>query len=166
MKHTLKSLVLPASFAVIGGVAAIAGAQAFGLFGKTVVIQQATQAPVQHTTNALSAGAAAIPTDFVEAAERTVEAVVHVKTTAERVQNVYNPFNDLFFGRPSTPQRYEVQGSGSGVILTSDGYIVTNNHVIKGAKTIVVTTSNNDEYEAELIGTDPKTDIALLKIAG
>ena len=164
MKHTLKSLVLPASFAVIGGVAAIAGAQAFGLFGKTVVIQQATQAPVQRTTNALSAGAAAIPTDFVEAAERTVEAVVHVKTTAERVQNVYNPFNDLFFGRPSTPQRYEVQGSGSGVILSEDGYIVTNNHVIKDAKEITVTTANNNEYAATLVGTDPTTDIALLKI--
>ena len=164
MKHTLKSLVLPVSFAVIGGVAAIAGAQAFGLFGKTVVIQQATQAPVQHTNNALSAGAAAIPTDFVEAAERTVEAVVHVKTTAERVQNVYNPFNDLFFGRPSTPQRYEVQGSGSGVVLSEDGYIVTNNHVIKDAKEITVTTANNNEYAATLVGTDPTTDIALLKI--
>jgi len=164
MKHTLKSLVLPVSFAVIGGVAAIAGAQAFGLFGKTVVIQQATQAPVQQTTNTLSAGAAAIPTDFVEAAERTVEAVVHVKTTAERVQNVYNPFNDLFFGRPSTPQRYEVQGSGSGVILSEDGYIVTNNHVIKDAKEITVTTANNNEYAATLVGTDPTTDIALLKI--
>jgi Do/DeqQ family serine protease len=95
-----------------------------------------------------------------------VEAVVHVKTTAERVQNYYNPFNDLFFGRPSTPEKFEVEGSGSGVILTEDGYIVTNNHVIKGAKTIVVTTSNNDEYEAELIGADPTTDIALLKIEG
>jgi Do/DeqQ family serine protease len=89
-----------------------------------------------------------------------------VKTTAERVQNYYNPFNDLFFGRPSTPEKFEVEGSGSGVILTEDGYIVTNNHVIKGAKTIVVTTSNNDEYEAELIGADPTTDIALLKIEG
>jgi serine protease Do len=93
-----------------------------------------------------------------------VEAVVHVKTTAERVQNVYNPFNDLFFGRPSTPQRYEVQGSGSGVILSEDGYIVTNNHVIKDAKEITVTTANNDEYSATLVGTDPTTDIALLKI--
>jgi len=80
------------------------------------------------------------------------------------VQNVYNPFNDLFFGRPSTPQRYEVQGSGSGVILSEDGYIVTNNHVIKDAKEITVTTANNDEYSATLVGTDPTTDIALLKI--
>ena len=105
-----------------------------------------------------------MPSDFVGAAERTVEAVVHVKTTAERVQNYYNPFNDLFFGRPSTPQRYEVQGSGSGVILSEDGYIVTNNHVIDRAKDITITLANNDEYKATLVGTDPTTDIALLKI--
>ena len=87
-----------------------------------------------------------------------------MKITAERVQNYYNPFNDLFFGRPSTPQRQEVQGSGSGVILSEDGYIVTNNHVIKDAKEITVVTANNDEYDAVLVGTDPTTDIALLKI--
>jgi Do/DeqQ family serine protease len=87
-----------------------------------------------------------------------------VKITAERVQNYYNPFNDLFFGRPSTPQHQEVQGSGSGVILSEDGYIVTNNHVIKDAKEITVVTANNDEYDAVLVGTDPTTDIALLKI--
>ena len=110
------------------------------------------------------AASAAVPTDFVEAAEASVEAVVHVKITAERVQNYYNPFNDLFFGRPSTPQRQEVQGSGSGVILSEDGYIVTNNHVIKDAKEITVVTANNDEYDAVLVGTDPTTDIALLKI--
>ena len=90
--------------------------------------------------------------------------MVHVKITAERAQNYYNPFNDLFFGRPSTPQKQEIQGSGSGVILSSDGFIVTNNHVISGAKEITVVTANNNEYEAVLIGTDPTTDIALLKI--
>ena len=90
--------------------------------------------------------------------------MVHVKITAERAQNYYNPFNDLFFGRPSTPQKQEIQGSGSGVILSSDGFIVTNNHVINGAKEITVVTANNNEYEAVLIGTDPTTDIALLKI--
>src|SRR5210317_1460113 len=150
--------------AVSGAAIALGGAYALGLGSKTVVIEHAEQTPIQRTN--FTAAVAAMPNDFVEAAEKTVEAVVHVKTTAERVQNYYNPFNDLFFGRPSTPQKFEVEGSGSGVILTEDGYIVTNNHVIKGAKTIVVTTSNNDEYEAELIGTDPTTDIALLKIAG
>lgn len=164
MKYTLKTFALPLAFALVGGIAALAGAQALGLTGKTVVIEKQANAQAMQTANTMPAGGAAIPTDFVEAAERTVEAVVHVKTTAERVQNVYNPFNDLFFGRPSTPQRYEVQGSGSGVILSEDGYIVTNNHVIKDAKEITVTTANNDEYSATLVGTDPTTDIALLKI--
>ncbi|MEY2969790.1 MAG: hypothetical protein RLZZ599_163 [Bacteroidota bacterium] len=148
--------------AVSGAAIALGGAYALGLGSKTVVIEHAEQTPIQRTN--FTAAAAAMPNDFVEAAEKTVEAVVHVKTTAERVQNYYNPFNDLFFGRPSTPQRFEVQGSGSGVILTSDGYIVTNNHVIEGAKEIVVATANNDEYKATLVGTDPTTDIALLKI--
>ena len=164
MKHTLKSFALPLGFAIVGGIAALTGAQALGLTGKTVVIEQSSASTAQQTSNNMPAAAAAIPTDFVEAAERTVEAVVHVKTTAERVQNVYNPFSDLFFGRPSSPQRYEVQGSGSGVILSEDGYIVTNNHVIKDAKEITVTTANNNEYSATLVGTDPTTDIALLKI--
>ena len=164
MKNTMKSLVLPFGFALTGGILAIAGAYALGLTGKTVVIEQPAKAPVQQVSNTMPAAASAVPTNFVEAAERTVEAVVHVKTTAERVQNYYNPFNDLFFGRPSTPQRYEVQGSGSGVIVSEDGYIVTNNHVIKDAKEITITTANNDEYEARLVGTDPTTDIALLKI--
>jgi len=136
-----------------------------GWTGKTVIIEDTNQGASQANLTA-DRPLPSAPTDFVAAAERTVEAVVHVKTTAERVQNYYNPFNDLFFGRPSTPEKFEVEGSGSGVILTEDGYIVTNNHVIKGAKTIVVTTSNNDKYEAELIGADPTTDIALLKIEG
>ncbi len=162
MKVTTKTLGL-LFFTALGGAAiALGGAYLMGYSGKTVIIQE-RDAPVAQRTN-LSAGAAAMPSDFVGAAERTVEAVVHVKTTAERVQNYYNPFNDLFFGRPSTPQRFEVQGSGSGVILSEDGYIVTNNHVIDGAKDITITLANNDEYKATLVGTDPTTDIALLKI--
>ena len=165
MKAILNTVSRPILFAALGGLVALGGAQSLGWTGKTVIIEENNQrtAQVNWTSNRPMPAA---PTDFVAAAERTVEAVVHVKTTAERVQNYYNPFNDLFFGRPSTPQKFEVEGSGSGVILTEDGYIVTNNHVIKGAKTIVVTTSNNDEYEAELIGADPTTDIALLKIEG
>ena len=165
MKALLKSIGRPIMFTAIGGLVALGAAHSLGWTGKTVIIEDTNQGASQAnlTTDRPLPSA---PTDFVAAAERTVEAVVHVKTTAERVQNYYNPFNDLFFGRPSTPEKLEVEGSGSGVILTEDGYIVTNNHVIKGAKTIVVTTSNNDEYEAELIGADPTTDIALLKIEG
>ena len=165
MKALLKSISRPIMFTAIGGLVALGAAHSLGWTGKTVIIEDTNQGASQANLTA-DRPLPSAPTDFVAAAERTVEAVVHVKTTAERVQNYYNPFNDLFFGRPSTPEKLEVEGSGSGVILTEDGYIVTNNHVIKGAKTIVVTTSNNDEYEAELIGADPTTDIALLKIEG
>ncbi|MGB3608389.1 trypsin-like peptidase domain-containing protein [Psychroserpens sp.] len=98
--------------------------------------------------------------DFTVAAENTVHAVVHVKNTA--VVSSQATLQDLFFGNQSSP-RAQV-GTGSGVIINKDGYIITNNHVIAGAKSISITLNDNRVYEAELIGTDEKTDIALLKI--
>ena len=101
----------------------------------------------------------AVETDFTEAADKTVHAVVHVKNVA--------------IGRqPRTLQEYmsgmrggrAIQGAGSGVIITPDGYIVTNNHVINGASELEVTLNNNLTYKAELIGTDPQSDIALIKV--
>ena len=97
--------------------------------------------------------------DFTAAAEKTLHAVVHVKNTT--ISQGYTSYEDLFFGR--SRGRTQV-GTGSGVIISSDGYIVTNNHVIQGAQSIEVTTNNNKTYNAELIGSDPTTDIALLKI--
>lgn len=97
--------------------------------------------------------------NFVTAAEKTIEAVVHVKNTS--VISAPTSLQDLFFGRQS--QRAQV-GTGSGVIISPDGYIVTNNHVIAEAREISITTNSNKIYPATLIGTDPKTDIALLKI--
>lgn len=163
MKMNAKSIGLFILLFAVGGIISLAGAHALGWTGKKVIIKN-TQSAVPTALANFPSSSAAVPTDFVAAAEASVEAVVHVKITAERTQNFYNPFNDLFFGRPSAPQKQEIQGSGSGVILSSDGFIVTNNHVISGAKEITVVTANNDEYEAVLIGTDPTTDIALLKI--
>ena len=97
--------------------------------------------------------------DFTAAAEKTLHAVVHVKNTT--ISQGYTSYEDLFFGR--SRGRTQV-GTGSGVIISSDGYIVTNNHVIQGAQSIEVTTNNNKTYNAEIIGSDPTTDIALLKI--
>jgi len=97
--------------------------------------------------------------DFTIAAEKTIHTVVHVKNTTTSSGQM--SFEDLFLGRRS--QRPQI-GTGSGVIFSPDGYIITNNHVIDGAQSISITLNNNKEYEAELIGTDPKTDIALLKI--
>jgi Do/DeqQ family serine protease len=97
--------------------------------------------------------------DFTEAAEKTVHAVVHVKNTTINKQ----PSNIMEFFHGGGKPRAMV-GSGSGVIISPDGYIITNNHVIANTTQLEVTMNNNKTFEAELIGTDPKTDIALIKI--
>ncbi|EJW94464.1 HtrA protein [gut metagenome] len=119
------------------------------------------------------------PTDRIDltyAAENSVNSVVYIRvTTNERVEtvNYYDPFEDFFndfFGRGNggqqqrkmrTPKR---QGAGSGVILTSDGYIVTNNHVVKNADELTVKLNDNREFKGRIIGTDEQTDLALIKI--
>jgi Do/DeqQ family serine protease len=101
--------------------------------------------------------------DFTFAAETAVDAVVYVKVTANEVTSTPQSMLDYFFGYGIPQQRARV-GSGSGVIIRNDGYIVTNNHVIKGASSIQVTLNNNQTYDAVLVGTDPATDVALLKI--
>lgn len=111
--------------------------------------------------------AGANETNFTVAAELSVNAVVHVKTTYEARQQAYpTDIFDFFFGRPQYQQREmpKQQGFGSGVILTEDGYIVTNNHVIDNSDEIEVVLNDKRTFKAKLIGTDPSTDIALLKI--
>ena len=103
--------------------------------------------------------------DFTFAAETCVDAVVYVKVRAtQQVVSNAGPLFRFFFGYERIPYSREVQGSGSGVIIREDGYIVTNNHVIAGANAIEVTLNNNRTYPARLIGTDPATDVALIKI--
>jgi Do/DeqQ family serine protease len=114
---------------------------------------------------------AAENTDFSLAAEQSVHAVVHIKSIVKPNQkgnnwDYFDPF-EFFFGR-QRPQ-YQAQprvGFGSGVIISTDGYIVTNNHVIDGADEIEVTTNDDQVYTAKLIGGDESTDIALLKVDG
>jgi len=104
--------------------------------------------------------------DFTYAAESAVDAVVYVKVTIRSKQPQYqlnDPFFRFFFG-DQEPMSREQQGSGSGVIIRSDGYIVTNNHVVQNATKVEVTLTNNKVYEAKVIGTDPATDVALIKI--
>jgi len=101
--------------------------------------------------------------DFTYAAERTVHAVVHVKVTSMQRESSGNSFYDFFFGfRDSRPE--PVAGFGSGVIISGDGYIVTNNHVIESADDISVTLNDKRTYKAKVIGRDPDTDIAIIKI--
>lgn len=105
--------------------------------------------------------------DFTEAAARSVNGVVHVKVKSLSQQQYMNPF-DFFFGfgdrAPSQPR--EQVGFGSGVIISKDGYIITNNHVVENATEVTVSLNDNRELTAKVIGTDPQTDIALLKIEG
>ena len=104
--------------------------------------------------------------DFTYAAESAVDAVVYVRVVSTQTQQqAPSSIFDFFFGYPgAAPQQRERVGSGSGVIIREDGYIVTNNHVIEGATKIEVTLNNNQTYPATLVGTDPATDVALLKV--
>lgn len=106
-------------------------------------------------------GLSASTLDFTEAAEKTVHSVVHVKNVTYRTVN--DPMLEYFYGYKSEQRQTQV-GTGSGVIISEDGYIVTNNHVIKDASDIEITLNNNKVYKAKLIGTDSKMDVALLKI--
>lgn len=120
--------------------------------------------------------------DFTNAAEKTVNAVVCIKSYASRQANPYgdqggyDPFGlfDFFFGTPQQPRRQQPQqpkknepvqtGLGSGVIISADGYIITNNHVVDGAERLEVLLNDNSSYDAHVIGTDEASDLALLKI--
>ncbi len=104
--------------------------------------------------------------DFTTAAELSVHAVVHVKTTyplESQNQYFYDPFRD-FFGQQAPQHREALMASGSGVIVSQDGYIITNNHVVDGADKVEIALNDKRTYMAEVIGKDPTTDLALLKI--
>ena len=121
--------------------------------GKTITFESSISQPVSLRPSDTN-------TDFTVAAEKTIHAVVHVKN----VTNTKGPQSlmDFFYGYESysTPQI----GTGSGVIVSPDGYIVTNNHVIEEATELEITLNNNANYAAKVIGTDPNSDLALLKI--
>ena len=114
-----------------------------------------------------------VPDNFVKAAAAAIDGVVHIrseKVVQTRQPRFFDPF-EFFFGRPSMPQgqgqpgeQPKAIGIGSGVIISTDGYIITNNHVIADTDKLYVTTNDNEEYEATVIGSDPMTDIALIKI--
>jgi len=133
---------------------------------------------------AQAAVAPAQPVDLTYAAEKALPAVVHIKyvqnSKVKTIDVQSDPFSDFFsdpfgfFGTPNqgggtqkrqvqTPKR---QATGSGVIISSDGFIVTNNHVVEGADELTVTLNDNREYSARIIGTDKTTDLALIKIDG
>lgn len=105
--------------------------------------------------------------DFTYAAETAVNGVVYVEVTINQnypSNQINDPFFRFFFGDEVQPQSRERKGSGSGVIIREDGYIVTNNHVVADASKVRVTLYNDKTYDATVVGTDPATDVALIKI--
>ena len=136
---------------ILSGILTLAGYVLF-IDEDNIFIQESRSIPAYTPVNMTSLPADA-NADFTEAANKSVNAVVHVKNVAA-VRT--SPF--------SSATSQVLRGAGSGVIISPDGYIVTNNHVIQDANRLQVTLNNNQNYMAEVIGTDPKSDIALLKI--
>ena len=106
--------------------------------------------------------------DFVDAAERSVDAVVHIMTKVVKQSNTYEDFFGALLGQlygyPGQSRSNTMVAYGSGVVLTPDGYIVTNNHVVEGADEVEVTFNNKVKKTATIVGTDPTTDLALIKV--
>jgi serine protease Do len=132
-------------------------------FDKPQVVTITEKQPLRYATLAADSNVS-LP-DLTFAAEKSIHSVVHIATQSVRGGgwSSGNPFFDEFFGlRNQQPQI--AQGFGSGVIISSDGYIITNNHVIESAQNIKVILNDKREFEAKLVGADPSTDIALLKV--
>ena len=123
-----------------------------------VFVNPQTTRLVNHTGDAFNAPG------LNQAAEKALPCVVHIKTTSNTNNLSYDPFAELLFGFPGKSAPQIQQGSGSGVLISADGYIVTNHHVINGSEKIDVTLNDKRHFEAEIIGVDANTDIALLKI--
>lgn len=145
-------------------VAIFAGAVTLGGYkllenNDTILFDSPAQKESNFIPTSYSRIAAESVTDFTEAAEMTVHAVVHVKniTMSRQPTNIFEYFRGG--GQPRA-----MVGSGSGVIISPDGYIVTNNHVIENASNLEVTLNDNRTFKAKVIGADPGTDIALIKI--
>src|SRR5690606_15320056 len=153
MKNTFQLLLV----AVIAGIVTLGGYKL--LEDKQTISFVNSERPAPFIRTNFAGRAAEMDTDFTNAAEMTVHAVVHVKniTVSRQPTNIFDCFQVR--GQPRA-----MVGSGSGVIISPDGYIVTNNHVIANASSLEVTLNDNRVYTAKVIGADPATDIALLKI--
>lgn len=157
-----QKIILPIIYATLGGLIALTISNKL-LFKTDYAVQKQQSTPVQVTRAFVPDSSS---TDFTWAAERTVDAVVHVTTQFTQMNDYSfgNPLFDFFFGPRDFMPQQRVQSSGSGVILTHDGFIVTNYHVIEKADEITVVLNDKRKFTAKLVGSDPSTDIALLKI--
>ncbi|MBX2827586.1 MAG: trypsin-like peptidase domain-containing protein [Flavobacteriaceae bacterium] len=155
MKQTVRLFAV----ALVAGAITLGGYKLFVEESPQLVVTQQEETPSLIPTTFNPNTGTNEPIDFTEAAEKTVHAVVHVKNTT--MSKGPTSMRDFFFGGGSSRPMI---GTGSGVIISPDGYIITNNHVIDNANELEVTLNNNKSFTAELIGADPKTDIALIKI--
>ena len=161
--------------AIIGGLSALFIQRYFIPTPEQQIYRMHNEAGKMSVPSAFAHYLSNVPThlpDFTIVAEMTVNTVVHIRAEFERPSSIYDEFfgGDMFrefFGprQRRAPDR-RVQGSGSGVILSNDGYVITNNHVVQDAMLVEVTLNDNRVYEATIVGTDPTTDLALLKIDG
>ena len=162
--------------AFIGGAVAIGGYKLVeSKYADKMSIEERQK--VYFTNNPLNVSSAG-QVDFVQAASAVTPAVVHIQTTYGNTNASSrgrsgggggDPFDDMFrdfFGSPRNMQRVPQMASGSGVIVTDDGYIVTNNHVVENASKIEVILPDNRSFEGKVIGRDPNTDLALVKVNG
>ncbi|SHH77720.1 trypsin-like peptidase domain-containing protein [Winogradskyella jejuensis] len=159
----MKKILTLVCVSALGGLLTLGGYKLFVEKEQTQVVENSntSQLPIYvPTSNSNTLLTNTERPDLVSAANKTIDAVVHVKNT--QINRGPQTWGDIFSGR--TIERKQLAGAGSGVIISPDGYIITNNHVIKGAAELSVTLNDNRTFMAELIGTDPKNDIALLKI--
>jgi Do/DeqQ family serine protease len=153
---------------ISGGVAAGVTAYVMKKSEKSKVFTEGSTNEFGQPTMTAYNSVAAENTDFTYAAEKTIHAVVHIQVSSSVSsprQQYFDPF-DYFFGNGDRQpqQRRQRVGAGSGVIISTDGYIITNNHVVDGADSITVTLNDKRSFTGKLIGADPSTDIALIKI--
>jgi Do/DeqQ family serine protease len=152
---------------ILGGIIAIL---LFVSFGKSNGNQYASDTSAVNFTNYVFDSADFVVPEglnFVFAAKSATPSVVHIRTIYRGGRTAQTPFNDFFkeyFGDRYQDYQNPSRGAGSGVIMSADGYIVTNNHVIEGASEIEVVLNDNRSYKADVIGTDPATDIAVIQI--
>ncbi|MCB0402542.1 MAG: trypsin-like peptidase domain-containing protein [Flavobacteriales bacterium] len=159
MKNGIKFFAFTIAVAIASGLSALI---VYKVIEKpTIVTVSESPLPANHlTSNKMDM---TNRTSLELAAQLSVNSVVHVKTEV-MVNRPVDPFHQFFYGDRYQQQQQLVQSSGSGVIISDNGYIVTNNHVIENAENIHVTLNNKKTYDAEVVGTDPNTDLALLKI--
>lgn len=152
--------------AVIGSLMTLGASQWYSKENSSVKIEHIDGVPTTAVAYSLNENGEAIPLDFTGTAAKVTPAVVHIRSTMESgaiSRNTRDPLRDFFYG-PSPMQRGPSQSTGSGVIINANGYIVTNNHVVQGADIVEVTMQDNRTFKAEVIGTDPDTDLAVIRV--